>query len=124
MDGLQSIDYKDWFINQKRVPSKDSEEYREFYAFHKQLCIDGCTMGGVYINPFLYWHLNFWNTEVDVMDERGRISQKYANPYLRDNEWIITNEIDRAHNEKKGLVILGIRPVSYTHLTLPTTERV
>jgi hypothetical protein len=66
-------------------------------------------MNGVYINPFLYWHLNFWNTEVDIIDERGRISQKYANPYLRDNEWIITNEIDRAQNEKKGLVILGIR---------------
>jgi hypothetical protein len=46
---------------------------------------------------------------VDIIDERGRISQKYANPYLRDNEWIITNEIDRAQNEKKGLVILGIR---------------
>ncbi len=54
-------------------------------------------------------HLNFWNTEVDVMDERGRISQKYANPLLRDNEWVITNEIDRAQKEKKGLVILGIR---------------
>jgi hypothetical protein len=41
MEGLKSIDYKDWFINQKRVPQKDSDEYRAFYAFHKQLCIDG-----------------------------------------------------------------------------------
>jgi hypothetical protein len=46
---------------------------------------------------------------VDVVDERGRIYQKYANPLLRDNEWIVTNEIDRAQQEKKGLVILGIR---------------
>jgi hypothetical protein len=66
-------------------------------------------MNGVYINPFLYWHLNIWHTEVDVIDERGRISQKYSNPLLRDNEWIVTNEIDRAQKEKKGLVILGIR---------------
>jgi hypothetical protein len=66
-------------------------------------------MGGVYINPFLYWHLNIWHTEVDVIDERGRIAQKYANPLLRDNEWLVTNEIDRAQQEKKGLVILGIR---------------
>jgi hypothetical protein len=66
-------------------------------------------MDGVYINPFLYWHLNIWHTEVDVIDERGRISQKYANPFLRDNEWVVTNEIDRAHQEKRGLVILGIR---------------
>ena len=106
---LQSIDYKDWFINQSRIPDKESDEYRTFFNYHKELCLNGAMMGGVYINPFLYWHLNFWNTEVDVIDERGRISQKYANPYLRDNEWVITNEIDRAQQEKKGLVILGIR---------------
>ena len=106
---LQSIDYKDWYINQPRIPDKESEEFREFFNYHKELCLNGAMMNGVYINPFLYWHLNFWNTEVDIVDERGRISQKYANPLLRDNEWIITNEIDRAQQEKKGLVILGIR---------------
>jgi len=106
---LKSIDYKDWMINQKRVPDKDSEEYKSFYAFHKDLCMNGCMMDGTYINPFLYWHLNAWHTEVDIIDEYGRINQKYANPLLRDNEWLVTNEIDRAHREKKGLVILGIR---------------
>lgn len=106
---LQHIDYKDWFINQKRLPDKDSAEYKPFYDFHKELCLNGAMMGGVYINPFLYWHLNIWHTEVDVIDSAGRIAQKYANPFLRDNEWLVTNEIDRAQNEKKGLVILGIR---------------
>ena len=106
---LHSVDYKDWFINQSRLPDKESEEYKEFYSFHKELCMNGCMMNGVYINPFLYWHLNVWHTEVDVIDEYGRINQKYANPLLRDNEWLVTNEIDRAHKEKKGLVILGIR---------------
>lgn len=106
---LQNIDYKDWLINQKRLPDKESEEYRDFFNFHKDLCLNGAMMGGVYINPFLYWHLNIWHTEVDVIDDRGRISQKYANPFLRDNEWLVTNEIDRAQQEKKGLVILGIR---------------
>jgi hypothetical protein len=109
MSQIQSIDYKDWYLNQKRIPDKESAEYKPFFNFHKELCLNGAMMGGVYINPFLYWHLNFWNTEVDVMDERGRISQKYANPLLRDNEWVITNEIDRAQRDKKGLVILGIR---------------
>ena len=104
-----SIDYKDWFINQKRLPDKASQEYANFFDFHKEICLNGCMMDGVYINPFLYWHLNIWHTEVDIIDERGRISQKYANPYLRDNEWVITNEIDKAQAEKKGLVILGIR---------------
>ena len=106
---IQTIDYKDWFINQKRIPDKTSEEFKGFFDFHKDLCLNGCMVGGVYINPFLYWHLNMWHTEVDIIDDRGRISQKYANPFLRDNEWVITNEIDRAQQEKKGLLILGIR---------------
>lgn len=106
---LHNIDYKDWLMNQKRLPTTDSEEYDDFFAFHEELCKNGCMMDGVYINPFLYWHLNAWHTEVDVIDERGRISQKYANPSLRDNEWLVTNEIDRAQQERKGLVILGIR---------------
>jgi hypothetical protein len=106
---LQSIDYKDWFINQKRIPDKDSQECKPFFDFHRELCLNGAMMGGTYINPFLYWHLNIWHTEVDVIDNYGRIAQKYSNPLLRDNEWLVTNEIDRAQKEKRGLVILGIR---------------
>jgi hypothetical protein len=106
---LLKIDYKDWLMNQKRVPLQDSEEYDDFYNFHEELCKNGCMMGDTYINPFLYWHLNAWHTEVDIIDEYGRIAQKYANPSLRDNEWVVTSEIDRAQRERKGLVILGIR---------------
>lgn len=106
---LHNIDYSDWFLNQKRIPDRESEEYDMFFEFHKELCTNGAMMDGVYINPFLYWHLNIWHTEVDVIDSYGRIAQKYSNPLLRDNEWLVTNEIDRAQQEKKGLVILGIR---------------
>lgn len=109
-----SIDYKDWLINQKRLPDRDSQEYGPFYDWHRQLCLDGFYMDGVYINPFLYWHLNVWHTEVDIVDEKGRIYQKYQNPSLRDNEWIVTTEIDKAHAEKKGLLILGIRRFAKT----------
>ena len=106
---LLKIDYKDWLMNQKRLPDKESQEYDAFFAFHEELCKNGAMMGDTYINPFLYWHLNAWHTEVDIIDDRGRINQQYANPSLRDNEWIVTNEIDRAQIEKKGLIILGIR---------------
>jgi len=109
MSDIKSIDYKDWFINQKRIPDKTSIEHKPFFDFHKDLCLNGAIVGGVYFNPFLYWHLNIWHTEVDTIDAKGRISQKYANPYLRDNEWIITEGIERAHNERKGLAIGGIR---------------
>lgn len=106
---LHNIQHSEWFINQKRIPDKDSVDHKAFFDLQKELCMNGCMMDGVYINPFLYWHLNVWHTEVDTIDDYGRINQKYANPLLRDNEWLVTNEIDRAHKEKKGLVILGIR---------------
>lgn len=106
---LHKIDYKDWLMNQGRLPDKESAEYDAFFDFHEELCKNGCMMGDVYINPFLYWHLNAWHTEVDVIDEYGRIAQKYSNPSLRDNEWLVSTEIDRAQKERKGLVILGIR---------------
>ena len=109
MTEIKSIDYRDWYLNQGRIPDRQSAEYKPFFDFHRDICLNGAMMNGVYINPFLYWHLNIWHTEVDVIDERGRISQKYANPLLRDNEWIVTNEIERAQQDKKGLVILGIR---------------
>jgi hypothetical protein len=106
---IQSIDYSDWYINQKSIPDKESEEYIKFFEYHKEFCLNGAMMNGTFINPFLYWHLNFWHTEVDIIDDRNRVNQKYATPLLRDNEWIVTNEIHRAHEEQKGLVILGIR---------------
>lgn len=106
---LENVKYSEWLINQTRLPDKSSQEYKPFFEFHKKLCLDGFMMDGVFINPFLYWHLNLWHTEVDVIDDRGRIYQQYSNPSLRDNEWLVTNEIDRAHAEKRGLVILGIR---------------
>lgn len=106
---LENVEYSEWLINQKRLPDKQSSEYDAFFSFHKKLCLEGFMMGDTFINPFLYWHLNLWNTEVDIIDERGRIAQKYTNPSLRDNEWVVTNEIERAQNEMKGLVILGIR---------------
>lgn len=106
---LLSIDYKDWLINQKRLPDKTSDEAQSFFEWHKKLAREGFMMNGEFINPFLYWHLNMWHTEIDVIDELGFISQKYQNPSLRDNEWIITNEIYRANVERKGLAIGGIR---------------
>lgn len=106
---LHTIEWKDWYINQKRIPDPKSTEYKQFFAFHRELALDGFMMAGEFFNPFLYWHMNIWNTEVDIIDDKGRISQKYMNPYLRDNEWVITNEIYQANILKKGLAIGGIR---------------
>lgn len=109
---MENVSYSEWMINQKRLPDNSSQEASAFYEWHKKLAVEGFLMEGVYINPFLYWHLNFWHTEVDVIDLKGFISQPYMNPPLRDNEWIITNAIDDANKAKKGLVIAGSRRIA------------
>lgn len=109
---VETVQYKDWLINQKSIPDRDSSEATAFFEFHKKLATEGFMMEGVYINPFLYWHLNMWHTEVDTVDDRGRVGQLYAHPYFRDNEWIITNAIHKANIEKKGLVIAGVRRIA------------
>ena len=48
--------------------------------------------------------------ETSVPELRKLIKKhRFALELDTDNEWLVTNEIDRAHQEKKGLVILGIR---------------
>ena len=42
MNDLITIDYKDWLINQKRLPDKTSTEASEFFEFHKKLALEGC----------------------------------------------------------------------------------
>ena len=109
---LLNVTYDEWYINQKRIPDRTSVEYEQFFEFHKELCLNGFMMDNVFINPFLYWHLNMWHTEVDILSETGKILNKYANPILRDNEWIISNAIHKANDEKKGLCIGGSRRIS------------
>jgi hypothetical protein len=36
MNELHNIDYKDWYINQKRIPDKTSEEYKPFFDFSRE----------------------------------------------------------------------------------------
>lgn len=114
---LLEITSKDWFINTKALPDKESEEYAPFWQYQEGLCINGCTIEGVVIPGELYWHLNFWKTRVDYQVEIGgvlRTRDKLINPLLRDNEFIIFSEIRRAHIEQKGLMIFGARRLSKT----------
>lgn len=106
---MLEITARDWHINQKRVPLPDSDEYEDYYAYQEELCKNGCMIDGVYINQYLYWHLNFWGTEVDYVDERGFIQQSYSRPLLRDNEWLIFSAIYEAERQRKGLAIGGCR---------------
>lgn len=103
------LKYADWFINQPYIPEPDDEEYQEFWDRQEDLCKYGFFMEGYYIHGFLYWHLNFWKTEVTKLNEYGETYEEYEHPTFRDNEWIIADGISRAKYFQKGLALGGSR---------------
>lgn len=101
---------KDFYINMKDIPTPDSKEYLAFYERETEKIKYGLTVDGVYIHGWLYWHLNMWKIDQDTLDPRnGDIIRSFANPTLRDNEWMIAEHLKRAEEEKKGLCIVGSR---------------
>lgn len=92
----------------KRTPDEKSQEFAAFWKLERDKCKYGIYIDTQFISGFLYYHLNFFKCQLDILDD-GRIIRKLANPYLRDNEWIIDNYIRQAEEAKKGLCVLGSR---------------
>ena len=99
---------KELLINMKLTPDEDSQEFFDFWRTEAIKCKNGLTIDGVFISGFLYFHLNYFKCQIDVITN-GRIERKFTNPYLRDNEWIIDSYIRQAEEERKGVCILGSR---------------
>jgi hypothetical protein len=93
---------KDLLINWKKTPDELSQEFNSFWANERNKCMNGITIDGVFINPFLYWHCNLWTIISDHIT-KGRIRQK---PDFRDSEWLLTNKILEAEtwNNEEGLI--------------------
>lgn len=102
------IESKDLLLNHKITPGKDSQEFSDFWKHERDKCKYGITIDNVFLSGFLYYHLNFFKCQLDILDN-GKIVRKLANPYLRDNEWIIDSYIRKAEEAKKGLCVLGSR---------------
>lgn len=104
----------EFFINMK---DKDIPVWNDFYSFDEQSddvkqfwmneaekLTKGININGVYIHPWLYWHLNFWKIMIDVGKDRvPGLSQ------LRDNEWLFTEILQQAEEENKGIFMFGTR---------------
>ena len=99
------------FINVKRIPDKSSEEYSAFFQNELEKIKYGVTINGVYIHGWLYWHLNHWNIFIDEEDPNNPsdIIRIWQRPQIRDNEWLISEKLKQAEEQKKGLLIFGSR---------------
>lgn len=105
---------KELFINMKE---KDIPYWNDLYPYEEQdddvkqfweneaiKLSEGVTINGVFIHPWLYWHLNFWHMMLDKGDNRvPGLSQ------LRDNEWFFAEILKQAEKEKKGIFLFGTR---------------
>lgn len=100
------------FRNIKTLPPKDSKEEEQLAQWEVQKCKEGIHINGIYIPGWLYWHLNHWWIRIDQKDNVGNIVRIESLPHLRDNEWIISEALEKARVAQKGLMIVGARQIS------------
>lgn len=85
-------------------------EYNAFWANELHKIEYGLTVNGVYISGWHYWHTQLWNIFIDEEDAINKtIKRKFQNSKFRDNEWIISEAMQQAQEEKKGIMIFGSR---------------
>lgn len=112
---MSIITTPEFFINMKSVPTKDSMYYEDFIKSEIDKLKYGLTINGVFISNWLYWHINYWKIYRPFLDERnGEVIDRFENPQLRDNEWLIADYLEQAREQKKGLIIIGSRRLAKT----------
>ena len=69
---------------------------------------NGVNIGGYFIHPWLYWHLNMF-----MLAYGSGADKKPKNPRFRDNEYFFTEMLTRAEKHGKcGLLMYGSRRIS------------
>lgn len=112
---MSIITSPEFFINMKSIPTETSSEYDDFVRRELDKLRYGTTINGIFIPPWLYWHINYWKIYRPIEDLRNHeIVDVFANPQLRDNEWMIAEKLEQAKSEKKGLLIVGARRIAKT----------
>lgn len=107
----------EFFCNVKNIPPPDSEEHEAFFSNEVDKIKYGVTINGVFIDPWLYWHLNHWKIFINSKDTRsGRTIRTFKHPVARDNEWGLAEARAEAIRQKKGTIAIGIRRFGKTEI--------
>lgn len=80
------------------------DDVKQFWENEAMKLLNGVTINGVFIHPWLYWHINFWKMMIDVGEDRIP-----GNSQLRDNEWMFAEFLKQAEEENKGIFMFGCR---------------
>lgn len=83
---------------------EQDDDVKQFWENEAMKILNGVTINGVFIHPWLYWHINFWKMMIDVGEDRIP-----GNSQLRDNEWMFAEFLKQAEEENKGIFMFGCR---------------
>lgn len=111
---------KEMFINMKNPPIYNPRKsyydqpqaVLDFYAEERSKITDGVYIGGFFVHPWLYFHLNFFKTPIPVKDNNPKIKkmkEKVMNPPLDDNFLYVSESYQEAEENDKGLCLFGTR---------------
>lgn len=116
-----NLQSKELFINMKEsdIPvwnelysfDEQEDDVKQFWENEADKLANGVNINGVYIHPWLYWHINFWKMMLDVKDDSSPTGfvRVPGNTMLRDCEWLFTEFLQKAEEENKGIFMFGTR---------------
>ena len=111
---------KRFFIN---IPKREVPDYIDtrhfweqemdtlnFYVNEWAKIKEGFYLGDYFVHPWLYFHLNFFNTPIPEFKDGKFLGEIVKLPTLRDNEWYIAEILKRAEDRRDaGILIYGSR---------------
>ena len=87
---------------------EQDDDVKQFWDNEAKKLTNGVTINGVFIHPWLYWHLNFWKMMLDV-GEGDQMQRVPGLSELRDNEWFFAEMLQKAEEKNMGIFMFGTR---------------
>jgi hypothetical protein len=104
---------KELFINMKDPPIynprkhyfEQTSDVIQFYQEEFDKIVNGVSIGGYFIHPWMYYHLNFFKTPIPQPNK----TEKIMCPPLDDNFLYVVESYMEAEQQDKGLCMFGTR---------------
>ena len=110
------MDDKRFFINipKKEVPDwnhtkhfwEQEKESLQFYIGEYNKIKKGFYVGDYFVHPWLYFHINFFKTNIPTLNDRGVIEEVVKNVDFRRTEWYFAEILKKAEEKKSGAIFL------------------
>lgn len=98
--------------NPKKHFFDQDKDTLQFFCSEWNKIKKGITVDGYFIHPWLYFHLNYFQTAIPTIN-----GEEIMNPPMRDNEWYFAEILKKAEIRRDaGILIYGSRRISKSTL--------